>query len=71
MHAMDQDIPCDQVVYDDVDSGVLWNANHRSGDLQLLAALSESENLEARPRLVFRIKCALADLKLDCECALG
>src|SRR5437763_5837756 len=62
MHAMDQDIPCDQVMYGDVDPGVLRNANHRPGDLQLLAALPESEYLKARPRFVFGVKCAFADI---------
>ena len=71
MHAVDQDIPCDQVMYGDVDPGVLRNANHRSGDLQLLAALRESEYLETRPRFIFRIKCAFADLEFYCELARG
>ena len=56
VHAVDEDIPRDQVMYGHVDPGVLWNANHWSRDLQLLAALSESENLEARTRFIFRIK---------------
>ena len=70
MHAVDQDIPCDQVMYGDVDPGVLRNANHRSGDLQLLAALGKGEYLETRPRFIFRIKCAFADLEFYCERAL-
>ena len=67
MHAVDQNIPCDQVMDGDMDPGVLRNADHRSGDLQLFAVLSESENLQAWPRFVFRIKCAFADLKFDRE----
>jgi hypothetical protein len=55
----------------DMDPGVVRNADHRSGDLQLLATLSESENLKAWPGFVFRIKCAFADLKFDCDFASG
>lgn len=71
MHAVDHNIPRDQVLYDDVNPGVLWYANHWSGDLQLLAALSKRENLEARPRFVFRKKCAFANLEFDGERAVG
>src|SRR5215831_16672035 len=71
VHAVDQDVPRDQVMYGDVDPGVLRNANHWSRDLQLLTALSESKNLEARARFVFWIKCAFADLEFHGEPALG
>jgi hypothetical protein len=58
-------------MYGDMDPGVLWNANHRSRDLQLLPALSKSEDLEARPRFVFRIECPFADLEFYRQSALG
>lgn len=64
MHAVDQDILCDQVMYGDVDPGVLRNSNHGSRDLQLLAGLRESEYGKTRPRFIFWIKCAFADLEL-------
>lgn len=48
MHAVDLDIPRDHVVYGDVDLGVLWNAHHRSRNLELLATLAKCENPNAR-----------------------
>jgi len=54
MHAVDQEIPCDQVMYGDVDPGALRNANHRSGDLQSLAALRESAPIRLPDKMRLR-----------------
>ena len=71
MHAVDQDTPSDQVVYGDVNPGVLRNPDHGSGNLQLLATLRECEYLETGPRFILRIKCAFADLEFYGEFARG